>query len=557
MWTFSPREGVDAGHRGSRRPGRRRNGAPAAAPNLVVRRPCSGGLVGGRSIDRTMARYRRSGADDPACRLHGDHCGPAAGSNGRQRHLRSAKAGPNRSMAGRARDCCSELWELASAKLNLLPRPFFAAPQSLLEVYTDDWLRLADSTAHSLMLLVTGYVVGAVLGFISGVAIGWSRAVGYWMHPMIRFVGPLPATAWLPLAFFVFPSSWSAGVFLIALATGFPVTVLTWSGVASVNAAYYDVARTLGASPRLPDPQGRHPGRDAVGVCRTVHGPWRVVRGAGRGGDDGGEVRAGLVPELGTRLGRLFQHVRGADRDGADVQRGDHAAVPPARSAAVLAEGSAAMVVAAGVRGAPVRLKMVAISSNSMGGRCPCSMRSILPSDPANSSRLLGPSGCGKSTLLRLIAGLERPHSGRIFMGGQEIEAPGPSRILVFQDPTLYPWRTVRQNVALGLEARGLLRAKAGASTRCSGRSGLTASIGRIRISSQAAWRSARRLARALVNEPSVLLMDEPLANLDSLTRIAHAGRADGAVAARALHGVPGDARCRGGAVSWRSACLC
>jgi NitT/TauT family transport system permease protein len=143
------------------------------------------------------------------------------------------------------------LWELASAKLNLLPRPFFAAPQSLLEVYTDDWLRLADSTAHSLMLLITGYVVGAVLGFICGVAIGWSRAVGYWVHPMIRFVGPLPATAWLPLAFFVFPSSWSAGVFLIALATGFPVTVLTWSGVASVNAAYYDVARTLGARPRF------------------------------------------------------------------------------------------------------------------------------------------------------------------------------------------------------------------------------------------------------------------------------------------------------------------
>lgn len=141
------------------------------------------------------------------------------------------------------------LWELASAKLNLLPRPFFATPQSLLEVYLDDWPRLADSTFHSVMLLVTGYVVGAVLGFFSGVAIGWSRAIGYWVHPMLRFIGPLPATAWLPLSFFVFPSSWSAGVFLIALATGFPVTVLTWSGVASVNAAYYDVARTLGARP--------------------------------------------------------------------------------------------------------------------------------------------------------------------------------------------------------------------------------------------------------------------------------------------------------------------
>jgi NitT/TauT family transport system permease protein len=141
------------------------------------------------------------------------------------------------------------LWELASAKLNLLPRPFFATPQSLLEVYIEDWPRLAESTFHSVMLLMTGYVVGAVLGFISGVAIGWSRAIGYWLHPLLRFIGPLPATAWLPLAFFVLPSSWSASVFLIALATGFPVTVLTWSGVASVNVAYYDVARTLGARP--------------------------------------------------------------------------------------------------------------------------------------------------------------------------------------------------------------------------------------------------------------------------------------------------------------------
>ncbi len=141
------------------------------------------------------------------------------------------------------------IWELTSAKLNLLPRPFFATPQSLIEVYTDDWMRLADSTFHSVMLLVTGYAIGAVLGFVSGVAIGWSRAIGYWAHPVLRFVGPLPATAWLPLSFFVFPSSWSAGVFLIALATGFPVTVLTWSGIASVNAAYYDVARTLGARP--------------------------------------------------------------------------------------------------------------------------------------------------------------------------------------------------------------------------------------------------------------------------------------------------------------------
>jgi NitT/TauT family transport system ATP-binding protein len=79
---------------------------------------------------------------------------------------------------------------------------------------------------------------------------------------------------------------------------------------------------------------------------------------------------------------------------------------------------------------------------------------------------ILGPSGCGKSTLLRLIAGLDRPRAGRICMGAQRIEAPHPSRILVFQEPTLYPWRTVRQNVALGLQARGLQRKQDGRLTR-------------------------------------------------------------------------------------------
>jgi NitT/TauT family transport system permease protein len=142
-------------------------------------------------------------------------------------------------------------WEVVTAKLGLLPRPFFAPPQALLEVYTDDWPRLGESVLRSLGLLVTGYLLGASVGFVTGVTIGWSRAVGYWVHPVLRLVGPLPATAWLPLAFFVFPSSWSASTFLIALATGFPVTILTWSGVAGVNRAYYDIARTLGASERF------------------------------------------------------------------------------------------------------------------------------------------------------------------------------------------------------------------------------------------------------------------------------------------------------------------
>jgi NitT/TauT family transport system permease protein len=101
---------------------------------------------------------------------------------------------------------------------------------------------------RSLWLLLPAYLIGAAAGFTIGVAMGRSRAVGYWVHPALRLIGPVPAVAWIPIAFFAFPSSHSASTFLIALATFFPVAVLTWSGVAAVSASYYDVARTMGAS---------------------------------------------------------------------------------------------------------------------------------------------------------------------------------------------------------------------------------------------------------------------------------------------------------------------
>ncbi|KQN55689.1 ABC transporter permease [Erwinia sp. Leaf53] len=140
------------------------------------------------------------------------------------------------------------VWEMVTAKLALLPVPFFAPPRALVEAYATDWYRLGDSVLNSMRLLALGFVFGSLSGFVTGVAIGWSRGLGYWVHPVLRFLGPVPSTALLPLALYFFPSSFSAAVFLIALATWFPVTVLTWSGVASVDQRYYDVARTLGAS---------------------------------------------------------------------------------------------------------------------------------------------------------------------------------------------------------------------------------------------------------------------------------------------------------------------
>jgi NitT/TauT family transport system ATP-binding protein len=140
--------------------------------------------------------------------------------------------------------------------------------------------------------------------------------------------------------------------------------------------------------------------------------------------------------------------------------------------------------------------------------------------EPGEFVALLGASGCGKSTLLRLVAGLDAPERGSIHADGERVAGPDPSRVVVFQDPTLFPWRTVRDNVALGPQAR---RAKREASERIDDALalvGLSAFANAFphQLSGGMAQRAA--LARALVNDPQLLLLDEPLGKLDSLTRI-------------------------------------
>ena len=139
---------------------------------------------------------------------------------------------------------------------------------------------------------------------------------------------------------------------------------------------------------------------------------------------------------------------------------------------------------------------------------------------PGELVSLLGPSGCGKSTLLRLVAGLETPTVGSVRADGEEITRPDPSRVVMFQDPTLYPWRTVRANVSLGLEARGLLRSQGHRVDQALQLVGLAhfATAYPHQLSGGMAQRVS--LARALVNDPKLLLLDEPLGKLDSMTRV-------------------------------------
>jgi ABC-type nitrate/sulfonate/bicarbonate transport system ATPase subunit len=133
---------------------------------------------------------------------------------------------------------------------------------------------------------------------------------------------------------------------------------------------------------------------------------------------------------------------------------------------------------------------------------------------------LVGPSGCGKSTLLRLIAGLDSPDSGELMVGAEPITSPNAERGLVFQDPNLFPWLTVRRNIEAGLVARHILHEKrhdVDEFMRLVGLESFAAAYPH-HLSGGMAQRVA--LARALINHPKVLLLDEPLGALDAFTRM-------------------------------------
>jgi NitT/TauT family transport system ATP-binding protein len=132
---------------------------------------------------------------------------------------------------------------------------------------------------------------------------------------------------------------------------------------------------------------------------------------------------------------------------------------------------------------------------------------------------IVGPSGCGKSTLLRLIQGLDHPTSGSIYFRDQKVEAPCPQMAMVFQSFALYPWLTVAQNVAFGLEALGWPPPRIGTQVEryisVTGLDGFQEAYPR---ELSGGMRQRVGLARALAVEPAVLLMDEPFSSLDPLT---------------------------------------
>ena len=171
--------------------------------------------------------------------------------------------------------------------------------------------------------------------------------------------------------------------------------------------------------------------------------------------------------------------------------------------------------------GLPVRLDDVSVSFPAAGGRLEA-LRNLSLDIPAGSlTVIIGPNGCGKSTLLRVIAGLITPTSGSVQVGGQSQLRAGDGRVgLAFQQPRLVPWLSTVDNVALPLTLAGMAAVQR--------RQRAIEALGRVGLADAAGLRPAQLsggmaqragLARALIGEPPILLLDEPFSALDALTR--------------------------------------
>jgi len=137
---------------------------------------------------------------------------------------------------------------IVTVKLLLLPQIYFPSLNRVLHVYITDRKILLTCLGSSFTLLVEGLFIGSIVGIITGILVGWSKYWNYWVYPIIRILGPIPSSTWIPLALVIFPTPRWAAVFLIAFGVWFQLTILTSSGIQSVRKSYFEVSSTLGAT---------------------------------------------------------------------------------------------------------------------------------------------------------------------------------------------------------------------------------------------------------------------------------------------------------------------
>jgi len=138
-------------------------------------------------------------------------------------------------------------WDILGTKLLLLPQPFFPGPAKIIESFLIEGNFIWINTLYSLRLFAVGFSIGVIFGVGTGILIGWFPKVYYWVFPVLKITGVIPAVAWMPFALTLFPTPFIAAVFLIVICAWFSIAALTAQGIKSTPKAQFEIARTLGA----------------------------------------------------------------------------------------------------------------------------------------------------------------------------------------------------------------------------------------------------------------------------------------------------------------------
>ena len=140
------------------------------------------------------------------------------------------------------------LWDLLGTKWQVLPQPFFPGPAGIIEAFLIEPQFVLENTLYSLRLYAAGFALGVVFGVGTGILVGWFPKVYYWVTPVLKVTGVIPAVAWMPFALTLLPTPFAAAVFLIVICVWFPVTSLTAQGIKSTPKVQFEAARTLGSN---------------------------------------------------------------------------------------------------------------------------------------------------------------------------------------------------------------------------------------------------------------------------------------------------------------------
>lgn len=140
------------------------------------------------------------------------------------------------------------LFDLFGTKLQLTPQPFFPGPAQILESFLIEAPYIGTNLLYSLRLFGAGFLLGVLLGVATGILIGWFPKAYYWVYPVLKITGVIPAVAWMPFALTLFPTAFAAATFLIVICSWFPVASQTSFGIQSTPKAQFEAARTLGGN---------------------------------------------------------------------------------------------------------------------------------------------------------------------------------------------------------------------------------------------------------------------------------------------------------------------